>query len=75
MVIASEGTPFEMPDQYILEKQIKKRRPAEYISPCQKGHDITKREWEDEVYGLRLYDKVAYTHPIVGKVVGYVEKD
>jgi len=33
LVIASEGNPFEMPQYCILERQVKKRYPHDYISP------------------------------------------
>ena len=70
MVIASEGQPFEMPDIYIAEKQIKKRRPAQYISPCKAGVRITKKKLEREKFGYRLWDKVLYCDPELGDITG-----
>jgi len=72
MVIAADNGCLELPDSYLIEKQIKKRRPAEYISPTKKGTPIVKRPWEPEVYGFRLWDRVLCKHPQLGEVVGYV---
>ena len=54
LVIASEGNPFEMPKWYILEKQVKRRYPHDYISPPKKGQPIVKRKGEPEMFGFRL---------------------
>lgn len=72
MVIASDNMDLELPGSYLVEKQIKKRRPAEYISPTKKRTPIVKRRWEPEVFGFRLYDRVRCEHPETGEVVGYV---
>jgi len=72
LAIASDGGVLRLPNDYILEKIIKKRRPAEYISPCKKGTSIVKRKWESEVFGFRLWDKVLCSHPKLGRVVGRV---
>jgi hypothetical protein len=58
MIIASEGMQFSKPDQFLLERCLKKRRPAEYISPRKEGTPIVKRPWTNEKFGFRLWDKV-----------------
>ncbi|MBC8234958.1 HNH endonuclease [bacterium] len=73
LVIASEGKSFEMPEWYILERQIKKRYPHDYISPPKKGQPIVKRKRQQEMLGFRLWDKVRCNHPKLGDVVGYVQ--
>ena len=73
LVIASEGNPFEMPKWYILERQIKKRYPHDYISPPKKGQPIVKYKRQPEMFGFRLWDKVKRNHPKDGDVVGYIQ--
>ena len=73
LVIASEGNPFEMPKCYILEKQVKKRYPHDYISPPKKSQPIVKYKKQPEMFGFRLWDKVECNHPKLGNVVGYVQ--
>jgi len=73
LVIASEGKSFEMPKWYILERQIKKRYPRDYISPPKKGEPIIKYKRKIEMFGFRLWDKVRCNHPKLGDVVGYVQ--
>jgi len=73
LYIASEGKPFEMPKSYILEKQVKKRYPHDYISPPKKGQPIIKHKREVEMFGFRLWDKVKCNHPKLGDVVGYIQ--
>jgi len=83
LVIASEGNPFEMPKWYILEKQVKKRYPHDYISPPKKGQPIVKRKGEPEMFGFRLWDKVSCSHAKnnarlrlsakLGEITGYVQ--
>lgn len=72
IVIASDDGELNLPDGYILEKQLKKRRPAEYISPCKKGTPIVKRRRDAEVFGFRLWDKVICEHPKLGEVIGRI---
>ena len=73
LVIASEGNPFEMPKWYILERQIKKRYPHDYITPPKKGQPIIKHKRQVEMFGFRLWDKVKCNHTRLGKVVGYIQ--
>ncbi len=73
LVIASEGNPFEMPQYYILEKQVKKRYPHEYISPPKKGQPIVKHKRQAEMFGFRLWDKVRCNHVKLGDIVGYIQ--
>ena len=73
LVIASEGNPFEMSRYYILEKQIKKRYPHDYISPPKKRQPIVKHKREPEMFGFRLWDLVRCNHVKFGDVVGYVQ--
>ena len=73
LVIASEGKPVKMPRWYILEKQVKKRYPDDYISPPKKGEPIVKYKRQPEMFGFRLWDKVECNHPKLGNVVGYVQ--
>lgn len=59
MVIASQGEQFTKPKSYLLERCLKKRRPAEYISPRKEGKPIApKRVWANERFGFRLWDKI-----------------
>ena len=73
LVIASEGKSVKMPQWYILEKQVKKRYPYNYISPPKKGEPIVKYKRQPEMFGFRLWDKVRCNHPKLGDVVGYVQ--
>ena len=57
LVIASEGKPTKIPPDYILEKQIKKRYPHDYISAPQKGVPIVKYKGQEEMFGFRLCKK------------------
>ena len=70
LVIASEGKSVKMPQYYILEKQIKKRYPHDYISPPKKG---VKYKRHPEMFGFRLWDKVKCKHSKLGDVVGYIQ--
>ena len=72
-VIASEGKSFRMPNVYILEKQVKKRYPHDYISPPKKGQPIVKFKRQPEMFGFKLWDKVSCSHAKLGDVVGYVQ--
>ena len=58
MVIASEGRMFPTPKYYLLERCLKKRRAAEYISPHKEGTPVVRRPWSNAKYGFRLWDKV-----------------
>jgi len=73
LVIASEGNPFKVPKSYILERQIKKRYPHDYISPPVEGQPIVKRKREPEMFDFRLWDKVSCGHTKNGEVVGYIQ--
>ena len=73
LVIASKGKSFKMPQCYILEKQIKKRHPHDYISPPKKGQPVVKYKRQPEMFGFRLWDLVGCNHPKLGHVVGYVQ--
>jgi len=72
-VIASEGKSFRMPKLYILEKQVKKRYPHDYISSPKKGQPIVKRKREPEMFGFRLWDLVRCNHSKNGDVIGYIQ--
>jgi len=72
LVIASEGKPVKMPKWYILEKQLKKRYPHDYISPPKKGQLIVKSKRKTEIFGFRLWDKVKCKIKN-GEVVGYIQ--
>ncbi len=58
LTIASDDDSTDLPDGYIVEKLLKARRPAEYISPCKPGHPIVKRPNTRERFGFRLWDRV-----------------
>ena len=73
LIIASEGKPVRIPQYYILEKQVKKRYPHDYISPPKKGEPIVKYKREPEMFGFRLWDKVKCNHSKLGDVAGYVK--
>ena len=73
LVIASEGKLIKMPKYYILEKQVKKRYPHDYISPPKKGAPIVKHKREPEMFGFRLWDMVRCNHAKLGGVVGYIQ--
>jgi len=73
LIIASEGKRVKMPRYYLLERQIKKRHPCDYISPPKKGQPIVKYKRQSEIFGFRLWDKVKCNHPKLGDVVGYVQ--
>ena len=83
LIIASEGNPFEMPQYYILERQIKKRYPHDYISPPKKGQPIVKYKRKAEMFGFRLWERVKCNHAKsnqrlrlmakLGKVIGYIQ--
>ena len=73
LVIASEGKPVKMPQYYLLEKQVKKRYPYDYISPPKKGQPIVKYKRQPEMFtsftdafglrfGFKLWDKVKCNH-------------
>jgi len=69
----SEGKPVRIPQYYILEKQVKKRYPHDYISLPKKGEPIIKYKRQPEMFGFRLWDKVECNHSKLGNVVGYVQ--
>ncbi len=73
LVIASEGNPFKTPQYYILERQIKKRYPHDYISPPKKGQPIVKYKRKPEMFGFRLWDKISCNHVKLGEIAGYVQ--
>ena len=73
LVIASEGKPIRMPKWYILEKQVKKRYPHDYIAKTLKGQPIIKHKRQPEMFGFRLWDKVSCNHAKLGKVIGYIQ--
>jgi len=73
LVIASEGNSFQLPRYYILEKQIKKRYPHDYISPPRKGQPIVKCRRHPVMFGFRLWDKVKCNHSKLGEVVGHIQ--
>jgi len=73
LVIASEGNSFDLPKWYILEKQIKKRYPYDYISPPRKGQPIVKYKRQQEMFGFSLWDKVKCNHSKLCQVVGYIK--
>jgi len=73
LVIASEGKPFKMPKYYILERQVKKRYPRDYISPPKKGEPIVKYKRRKEMFGFRLWDLVRCNHTKLGEVAGYIQ--
>ncbi len=73
LCIASEGEPFSIPSYYILEKQVKKRYPHDYISPPKKGQQIVKYKREKKMFSFQLWGKVNCNHPKLGKVVGYIQ--
>ena len=73
LVIASEGNSFQMPKYYILEKQVKKRYPHDYISSPKSGQPIIKHKRELEIFGFRLWDIVRCNHANLGEVVGYIQ--
>jgi len=73
LVIALEGKSVKMPRWYILEKQVKKRYPHDYISPPKKGEPIVRYKRQPEMFGFRLWDKVECSHPKLGNVIGYVQ--
>jgi len=73
LAIASEGKQFEMPKYYILERQVKKRYPHDYILPPKKGQPIVKHKREVEMFGFRLWDKVRCNHCSFSDVVGYIQ--
>ena len=71
MVIASEGEPFQLPDRFLIEKQIKKRHPYHSISD-RHGYKIVKYKRDPEKYGFRLWDRVSFNHKEFGEVVAYI---
>jgi len=73
LVIASGGKSFRMPKLYILEKQVKKRYPHDYISPPKKGQPIVKFKRRLEMFGFKLWDKVSCSHAKLGDIVGYIQ--
>jgi len=72
IVIASEGKTRKI-SSYIVEKQIKKRYPHDYISAPQKSVPSVKYKREPEMFGFRLWDKVFCYHPKFGAVIGYIQ--
>jgi len=73
LVIASEGNSFQAPRYYILERQVKKRYPHDYISPPKTEQPIVKRKRQPEMFGFRLWDRVSCNHPKLRDVVGYIQ--
>jgi 5-methylcytosine-specific restriction endonuclease McrA len=73
LIITSEGNPFLMPSWYILEKQVKRRYPHDYVSPPEKGQPIVKYKRKNEIFGFRLWDKIRCNHPLHHHIVGYVQ--
>ena len=56
-----------------MEKQIKKRQPAEYISSPKTGVPIVKRKMNSSLFGYHRWDRVQYTDKESGeKVKGYI---
>ena len=72
-LLISRGKLFVAPKYYILEKQIKKRYPHDYISPPNNGQPIVKYKRTEEIFGFRLWDKVLCHHPKLGDVYGYIQ--
>ena len=73
LVIASLGKPVKMPQYYLLEKQVKKRYPHDYISPPKKEQPIFKYKRQPEIFGFKLWDKVSCSHAKLGDMVGYIQ--
>ena len=59
VVIASEGDMVNTPHHYLIERKLKKRHPAQYISPPIQGKAIIKRAWSEQRYGFRRWDQVS----------------
>ena len=72
-VIATGGKPFTPCGSYIVERQLKKRRPHDFRSPEGKtGQPIIRYKWEYVKSGFRLWDKVKFKHQTGFEIIGYV---
>jgi len=65
--------PVEIPDNFIVERRLKKRKPAQFISDQHKKK-IIKEDWDVRFdrYGFTLWDKVRLVDGRVGELVGYI---
>ncbi|MFQ6121158.1 MAG: RNA-guided endonuclease IscB, partial [Methanosarcinales archaeon] len=73
IAIVSKGNPVEIPDTYLLERQIKKRQPVHRLwNENKKGKSIVKTSADREVFGFKLWDKVRAYHSKKGLITGYI---
>ncbi|MFQ6071953.1 MAG: RNA-guided endonuclease IscB [Methanosarcinales archaeon] len=73
IAIVSKGNPVEIPDTYLLERQIKKRLPVHrFWNENKKGKTVIRTPAKREVFGFRLWDKVRAYHSKKGLIVGYI---
>ncbi|MFQ6071603.1 MAG: RNA-guided endonuclease IscB [Methanosarcinales archaeon] len=73
IAIVSKGKPVEIPNRYLLERQIKKRLPVHRLwNENKKGKPIFRTSANREVFGFKLWDKVRAYHSKKGMVVGYI---
>ncbi|MFQ6071833.1 MAG: RNA-guided endonuclease IscB [Methanosarcinales archaeon] len=73
IAIVSKGTPVEIPNKYILERQIKKRQPVHRLwNENKKGKTVVKTEARRMVHGFKLWDKVQGYHSKKGLITGYI---
>ncbi|MFQ6072787.1 MAG: RNA-guided endonuclease IscB, partial [Methanosarcinales archaeon] len=73
IAIVSKGKPVKIPNTYLLERQIKKRRPVHRLwNENKKGKPIVRTPADREVFGFKLWDKVKAYHSKKGLIVGYI---
>lgn len=73
MVIASDNGHLELPDDYIVERRLKKRQPVhEYWLQNRKGQAVVRNLYTPLRNGFRHWDRVLCNHPDAGQMEGYV---
>ncbi|MFQ6072699.1 MAG: RNA-guided endonuclease IscB, partial [Methanosarcinales archaeon] len=73
IAIVSKGNTVEIPNNYLLERQIKKRQPVHRLwNENKKGKPIVRTEARRLVHGFKLWDKVRGQHSKNGLFVGYI---
>ena len=73
MVIAAGDRKFELPQECIIEKRLKARRPFHRLTnENKKGKTIVKTPAVRKVFGFNLYDKVSFKDKAGNWVYGYI---
>ncbi|MFQ6062653.1 MAG: RNA-guided endonuclease IscB, partial [Methanosarcinales archaeon] len=73
IAIVSKDNSVEIPNSYLLERQIKKRLPVHRLwNENKKGKPILRTVADREIFGYKLWDKVRAYHSKKGLISGYI---